>query len=847
MPRSIRLLSLVLVCTLVLSSVSAAVASPLRQGDPGSILTAARLDLESLANAHLGEGSRPPGWSDINAVDPATFAVNLRLDLENLAASLLGPDRRPAGWFGVVSSTAWAVARDIRHDLELLADSVAESGERPALWIGDAPLLSCARGLQALATWFERTNAAYNLSSFPPGPTYCAQAGDEANLFAEILISGTPPAGNLRADLNALTQQLFGADVFPQGWVGGSDSAGIRQDLDLLRTATAQVGSEVDPANWFGPALGAEWVVARANRHDLEILADAKIGPIRPTGWTNTDPLVRCPRTTQNLVMALQSDAGFTPTTSTAEPDYCRQVEIEASVYVERAVAPQAQPSGEQAAAPVTPTVPVMPRAEIAADATLTYGMSVEGVISNAAWNRIYRFDGRAGDSITVAMRAGAGSSLDPVVVLLDPLGGTIAGNDDSGDSLNSQMTVTLPGTGPYYILASRYDGENGRSAGGFTLQLNGSSPGSTLVSAGAPSSLTYGGTAQGSLSNTTWFRVYRFDAYAGDSVTVTMDDASGGNLDPYLFLLDEAENVIASDDDSGGAYNASLVTGLPQTGTYYIVATRFMLNLPGDDTTPNEGPFTLRLTGSRAPASQPGSSGAGQGGGGGGVAVAVAGGISGQATTPNAYFDPLANQYAGQIPRGTPFTALARRNAENSRMMLVQGEGFVVWIAWPWTTLTQDQYLSLPLADDVRWQLPQLLCYAAFCNQVVRSGDPLVGLTAGGTGGTGAGYAGVGAPGGNLQRVDNAHVRILFNLDRPEENYAEFRLELCSAPNTVVGCEPVLRLYEFGQLVQPIRVENGYPVYRMAYNLHDTARLESYHYYTDQLWVSHPSSNRSD
>ncbi len=112
-------------------------------------------------------------------------------------------------------------------------------------------------------------------------------------------------------------------------------------------------------------------------------------------------------------------------------------------------------------------------------------------------------------------------------------------------------------------------------------------------------------GTTQGSLSNTTWFRVYRFDAYAGDSVTIDMDDASGGNLDPYLFLLDEAENVIASDDDGGGTYNASLVTGLPQTGTYYIVATRFMLNLPGDETTPNEGPFTLRLTGSRAPTSQ--------------------------------------------------------------------------------------------------------------------------------------------------------------------------------------------------------------------------------------------------
>jgi len=585
----VRFIALLLVLSVVVGSAGPVLAAPPPQTDSAPLLAAARTDLESLANMLLGDGVRPPGWTNSLDVNAPSFMLDLRLDLETLAGTLLGADQRPVGWFGAVPGTPWSIARDIRHDLELLADRHLGPGNRPELWIGGDPLMRCDRAVQAMVMWLQRTNPAFVLSQFDPGADYCQMVSQQANLFVEILVTGQPPAGDLRADLNALDTVLFREGVFPEGWTGGNDAESIRQDLETLRLATAQVGTPIDAVNWFGTTIGAEWVVARAARHDLEVLADARLGfGQRPAGWTysiGAEP-IRCPRSVQNLVALLQQDAGFVSSANPADPGFCQALTLQASGFAE-----------------------------------------------------------------------------------------------------NTQVN---PGTG-------------------------------------------------------------------GGGVVETM------------------------------AVSAENATGAVVVG-------------------------------------QPGS-------------------VSGQATTPYAYLDHSARLRIGQIPRGTPFTALARSSAPDSRMMLVQGEGFTVWIAWPWTTLTEQQYLSLPFAEDVEDQLPQLLCFAAFCSAIVHNGDPLGGpidmegaLLSGG-----AGYSGVPTPGSNLQYLDYSHTRLLFNLDNVDEGWAELRMELCTNPSDFNTCEPVVRLYENGQVVPPVRVENGYPVWRLTYFLHETARLESQHFYVNQLWVTHP------
>ena len=68
---------------------------------------------------------------------------------------------------------------------------------------------------------------------------------------------------------------------------------------------------------------------------------------------------------------------------------------------------------------------------------------------------------------------------------------------------------------------------------------------------------------------------LYRFQAAAGDRVTVAMDGVTLG--DPYLYLIGPDGSLLSEDDDGGTGQNALLsdIT-LPNTGTYEIEATSF-------------------------------------------------------------------------------------------------------------------------------------------------------------------------------------------------------------------------------------------------------------------------------
>jgi len=578
----IRLVAFILICSL-LSGSGLALAIPSAQGDVGALLLAARTDLETLANERLGDGIRPVIWTNSFDIRSESFALELRLDLETLAGTLVGPNSRPDGWFGAQAGSPWLVARDIRHDLELLADSQFGPGMRPALWVGGDPLMRCPRHEQALALWFQRTNLAYTLPAQQTGADYCTLLAQQNALFVELSVQQqTQPTGDVRADLNALSRRIFRENVFPIGWTDGKDPLSIRQDMELLKVASSQVGSPVPEDRWYGPVtFGAEWQIARANRHDLELLADAKLGVgVRPEGWTFFDPLIQCSEEIQAFVLLLKNETSADDSVPASDPNYCDQVVLQLSRFVE------------------------------------------------------------------------------------------------------SLVPVTVPAAG-----------------GGATA--------------------------------------------------------------------------------AGGA----------------------------GETRP--------------------------------VATAL-GNLAGVAANPNAYLDHGARMRIGTIPRGTPFRALARSSAPDSRMMYVTGEGFTVWIAWPFTSVTESEYLSLPYADDLKYQLPQLLCFATFCTSLVRYGDPLGGVI-GFDGSVSTGYRGLESPGRNLQELPYSHVRLLFNQHFPEHYEAELRIEICPVAGTYNNCEPVLRLIDNGQLVRPVRVENGYPVWRLRYNLHDPSRLESRHYFVRGLWVSMP------
>lgn len=148
-----------------------------------------------------------------------------------------------------------------------------------------------------------------------------------------------PVLVNARNDLEILANQLTGSER-PAGWSGSLDvnnpqlAVLIRLDLELLMAQS--VGLDNIPPGWFGAVPSTAYAIARDIRHDLELLADVMLGQnIRPPGWAGDNALMRCDRSTQNLVQLLQRSTTFAPTVLPTDPNYCQVVMVQAAQFTE--------------------------------------------------------------------------------------------------------------------------------------------------------------------------------------------------------------------------------------------------------------------------------------------------------------------------------------------------------------------------------------------------------------------------------------------------------------------------------------------------------------------------------
>jgi hypothetical protein len=99
-------------------------------------------------------------------------------------------------------------------------------------------------------------------------------------------------------------------------------------------------------------------------------------------------------------------------------------------------------------------------------------GQTAQGEITASRFEVWYRFDGRAGQTVTIrAVRASG--DLDPLIQLLDGDQTVLSENDDSEGTQNSRIAgFVLPADGPYLILVTRYQRAAGTTTGAFTLSL---------------------------------------------------------------------------------------------------------------------------------------------------------------------------------------------------------------------------------------------------------------------------------------------------------------------------------------------------------------------------------------
>ncbi len=102
---------------------------------------------------------------------------------------------------------------------------------------------------------------------------------------------------------------------------------------------------------------------------------------------------------------------------------------------------------------------------------TLSYGEPVKGAITGENVQQAYTFEGHAGDVVSVCMDALR--DLEPYVVLLTPEGDYLAESSDFlYESYAQVQDITLPEDGVYTVVATRYMGADGISAGAYTLAV---------------------------------------------------------------------------------------------------------------------------------------------------------------------------------------------------------------------------------------------------------------------------------------------------------------------------------------------------------------------------------------
>lgn len=318
-------------------------AAPSQQTNPLALDT--RVDLETLAEAVLGEDQRPPSWTNNRDAASPKFVSDLWFDNEQLANAVFGEGIRPPNWLGATSVNAAVLERNIRHDLELSADRFFGSRSRPAEWIGASGLLRCDRNLQNLVTVLRNF---YNISIQTPESAlnYCATVTndlEDAFLNRGVFATDSEQLKDLtlavRGDLERLADEKLGLNNRPVNWVGNKDreSATLVGDnfLDLESLASQLLAGDQRPLNWIGIVTSSPYISYRNLRHDLELLADQTMGDsLRPRGWQGVNPLERCDPLTQNLVLLTQVNYGFMIEDIPAE-NFCQEAANAANLLVE--------------------------------------------------------------------------------------------------------------------------------------------------------------------------------------------------------------------------------------------------------------------------------------------------------------------------------------------------------------------------------------------------------------------------------------------------------------------------------------------------------------------------------
>lgn len=209
----------------------------------------------------------------------------------------------------------------------------------------------------------------------------------------------------------------------------------------------------------------------------------------------------------------------------------------------------------------------------IAIGGPIIQGRLAEGsnVLPDGSYYNAYSFEGQSGQSITIDMIS---NEVDPFLILIGPdQDGLFLQDDDSGGNYNARLSLRLPSSGMYTIVANAYaEGEVGR----YQLQLTEAGGGATSSTPNGLILREQGGLGPGddTLQDGSYFQEFNFRGQAGQSVRLRLVSNS---FDTYLLLLDQAGNTLAENDDAApSTTNSELIVTLPEDGEYSVIVNAY-------------------------------------------------------------------------------------------------------------------------------------------------------------------------------------------------------------------------------------------------------------------------------
>ena len=207
---------------------------------------------------------------------------------------------------------------------------------------------------------------------------------------------------------------------------------------------------------------------------------------------------------------------------------------------------------------------------------SIDYGQPVTGSIG-AQWYQDWELVTESGDTLTIIVERAPDATLMPEVFLL---GGSLqeirrGSNDDTGATARiERYSLSVPGT--YFIRVSRVRGQNGATAGDYTLtvQLDGIGVDNPILSE-SQGEIEPKLPVEGTLTNAQWANVWLYSAEAGAEVNLTAT-RTDGTLIPNIDIQDingQSLRTIRAENSGDIAQISSY--RFPNAGQYRIVVQR--------------------------------------------------------------------------------------------------------------------------------------------------------------------------------------------------------------------------------------------------------------------------------